>query len=97
MSRKETVTEFKLREKMLAYLRHANKLSPDILEAVTERVYFVDLALDLPQYVIDQSPIICGVDESTSGLGLINGFLIFCGEEPITFTVAADGMIIGIE
>ena len=49
MSKKETTEQFNLREKMLAYLRLANKVSPDILETATKHINFANVGLEIPE------------------------------------------------
>ena len=83
-----------LRDKALEYLRLANKLSPDILETVTELTDIIPA--DEPESIIKQSPIVCCAKQ-VSGLGLLNGFLLHCGERPIVLTTVKDGVIIKIE
>ena len=78
-----------LRETILEYLKTANEISPTILQSATKGNWINNYN------EIDPSPIVCSCDKnrsvySTSGLGLINGLLLYCNEQVITFTTNED-------
>ncbi len=80
---------FTLRETILEYLQKANQISPTVLQAATRKNSIDELS------EVKDSPIVCGPDIlsneiKVSGLGLINGLLIYCNEPVITFVTDED-------
>lgn len=80
---KKMLKTLDIRENILEYLQTANKVSPHMLQMCTR------LGWISPEYrkEIEPSPIVANTDNYTSGLGLINGLLLFLDEKPIIFEI----------